>query len=294
MANLYRVLFVTTSCLLNIGTLLCLLVIGLACTKMGSHELERLNFFQIDIQNSRNLSTSNALGTTWDESQSNQTYLVGIMGYCGNDNNNTTMNCLSPRASSYFNVLEVISEEGKETNLSSALRHSLREYKTTSTWMQITYILAILLTAVQLLAALIVMNMAFNRFVISLVSGAAFIFLLAAAALTTVNFVLLKGILATELKSQNISGTWGTRAFTVIWFSVSLSLCSMISWTMTTCCFSQARRGPRTQAYPAMGTAPVYHSPQPSAPNYWYDHRYHMYQMKQNPANQPYCQYYSQ
>lgn len=50
MANLYRVLFVATSCLLNIGTLLCLLVIGLACTKMGSHELERLNFFQVRLE----------------------------------------------------------------------------------------------------------------------------------------------------------------------------------------------------------------------------------------------------
>ncbi|GAQ40525.1 unnamed protein product [Aspergillus niger] len=261
---------------------------------MGSHELERLNFLQIDIQNSRNLSTSNALGTTWDGSQLNQTYLVGIMGYCGNDNSNTTINCLSPRAGSYFNVLRAMGEEGKETNVSSALRHSLRAYKTTSTWMQITYILAILLTAVQLLAALIVMNKTFNRFAISLVSGAAFIFLLAAAALTTVNFVLLKGILATELKSHNISGTWGTRAFTVIWFSVALSLCSMVSWTITTCCCSEARRGPRVQTYPAMGTAPVYHSLPPSAPNYGDAHRYHMYQMNQNPANQPYCQYNSQ
>ncbi|OJI79595.1 hypothetical protein ASPTUDRAFT_78942 [Aspergillus tubingensis CBS 134.48] len=294
MANLYRVLFVTTSCLLNIGTLLCLLVIGLACTKMGSHELERLNFFQIDIQTSRNLSTSNTLGITWDGSHLNQTYLVGIMGYCGNDNSNTTMNCMTPRAGSYFNVLKAMGEEGKETNLSSALRHSLRAYKTTSTWMQITYILAILLTAVQLLAALIVINKTFNRFVISLVSGAAFILLLAAAALTTVNFVLLKGILATELKSHNISGTWGTRAFTVIWFSVALSLCSMVSWTITTCCCSEARRGPRVQTYPAMGTAPVYHSLPPSAPNYGDTHRYHMYQMNQNPANQPYCQYNSQ
>ncbi|RAK94340.1 hypothetical protein BO79DRAFT_133584 [Aspergillus costaricaensis CBS 115574] len=280
MASLYRVLFVTTSCLLNIGTLLCLVVIGLACTKMGSHELETLNFFQIDIQNSRNLSTSNALGTTWDGSQLNQTYLVGIMGYCGSNNSNTTMNCMTPRAGSYFNVLKAMGEEGKETNISSAVRHSLRAYKTTSTWMQITYILAILLTAVQLLAALIVINKTFNRFVISLVSGAAFILLLAAATLTTVNFVLLKGILTTELKSHNISGTWGTRACIVIWFSVALSLCSLVSWTITTCCFSQARRGPQVQPYPAMGTAPVYHSLPPSAPNYGDDHRYPMYQMK--------------
>ncbi|PYH66921.1 SUR7/PalI family protein [Aspergillus vadensis CBS 113365] len=269
MANLYRVLFVTTSCLLTIGTLLCLVVIGLACTKMGSHELERLNFFKIDIQGSPNLSTSNALGTTRDGSQLIQTYLVGIMGYCGSNNSNTTMNCMTPRAGSYFNVLKAMGKEGKETNLSSAFRHSLRAYKTTSTWMQITYILAILLTAVQLLAALIVINKTFNCFVISLVSGAAFIFLLAAAALTTFNF----------LESRNISGTWGTRAFTVIWFSVALSLCSLVSWTITTWCCSQARRKPQVQTYPAMGTAPVYHSLPPSAPNYGDDHRYPMYQM---------------
>lgn len=50
MANFHRVLLVSTSCLLNIGTLLCLIVIGLACTKMGSHELERLNFFQVRLK----------------------------------------------------------------------------------------------------------------------------------------------------------------------------------------------------------------------------------------------------
>ncbi|PYH38094.1 SUR7/PalI family protein [Aspergillus neoniger CBS 115656] len=215
------------------------------------------------------------------------------MGYCGSNNSNTTMNCMTPRAGSYFNVLKAMGEEGKETNLSSALRHSLHAYKTTSTWMQITYILAILLTVIQLLAALIVINKTFNRFVISLVSGAAFIFLLAAAALTTVNLVLLKGILATELKSHNISGTWGTRAFTVIWFSVAL-LCSMVSWSITTCCCSPARREPGVQTYPAMGPVPVYHSLPPSAPNYGDDHRYHMYQMNQNPAYQPYFQYHSQ
>lgn len=215
------------------------------------------------------------------------------MGYCETDNRDTTMDCLSPQAGSYFNVLKATGEEGKETDLSSALRRSLRAYKTTSTWMQITYVLATLLTAVQLLAALIVVNKAFNCFVISLVSSVAFLFLLSAAALATVNFVLLKGIIATELKSHNITGTWGTRAFTVIWFSVVLSLCSLVSWTITTCCCSQVRRGPRVQTYPAMGTVPVYHSLPPSAPNYGKNHQYHMYQMSQHPVNHPYEQYHS-
>ncbi|OJJ68831.1 hypothetical protein ASPBRDRAFT_198423 [Aspergillus brasiliensis CBS 101740] len=263
---------------------------------MGNHELENLNFFQVDIQNfpgdySSNHSIPDAVITTSGDSQVNKTYMVGILGYCESNSSNTTKICTSHPASSYFNILEAAGVDEKESDLSSTLRHSLHAYKTTSTWMQITYILASILAVLQLLVAIVTVNKAFNCFAISFVSGVAFLFLLAAATITTVNFALLKGIFATELKSDPMSGTWGTRGFAVLWLSVALSLCSLVSWAITTCCCSQARRGSRGQAYTAMDTAPAYHSVPPSAPYYGGAHQYSVPRVSENPASHNYGQY---
>ncbi|KAK1147065.1 hypothetical protein N8T08_001804 [Aspergillus melleus] len=272
MVRVVQPVLVLTSCVLNVGALVCLVVVGIACTKRGSHDLQTLAFFQVSLLhldvyldtehglinvikvNTRTLATGDsrtseaiwtAFSTARHEGRLPDSYSIGILGYCAGEAHNTTLACTHPRPGFWFDISEIAGAGNQMTGYRlSSLRGSLGTYKNSSQWMQILYFLATGLTAVQLLGALVpTMTRGVGGGLTVLLSGVACFFSLATATLATINFAFLKGIFATELESHGLTGTLGTSAFVTLWLGIILSFGAFVDWTLIACCcFNRDRR----------------------------------------------------
>ncbi|PYH81058.1 hypothetical protein BO82DRAFT_392736 [Aspergillus uvarum CBS 121591] len=254
---------ILTSSVFSLGALICLVIVGLACTSRGGPKLRALDFLQINTYNlTENNSTNGgviweALVTARHRGKLADWYSIGMLGYCaGDEGNKTAHTCIKPRPGYWFDLLAIGGTDDKaEEKLPSSLRRSMGRYKNSTQWMQILYILATGLTTVQLLGAVVSVIRSGNGAVTVhgwLLSGIAFLFTLVAAALITVNFVLLRGIIATELKLLGLTAIWGVPVFIVLWLGLALSFVTLIGWTLIACCC----QGDRRQA-PGGGYAPA-------------------------------------
>ncbi|KAJ0418672.1 SUR7/PalI family-domain-containing protein [Aspergillus carlsbadensis] len=273
---------------LSVLALACLVIVCVGCTGQNA-DIDNLYFFRLDFSNltavsgsttsekhhSSNSSSlgylSTALHGATSDGQLKDFYSVGLWSYCEGEiteqGNYDTTYCSSPHPNFWFNPIKVwrlneTSTTGsKDAELPSHLAKSLRVYKKVSLWMSTGYIIAITVTAVELLLGILSICSRWGSCVTSLVSAVACLFTLAGAITATVIFSVLKGTFATTLKDLHITTTLGTRVLVASWTAVVFSLAGMLFWIITSCCCSGRPRNSSARDdgrnYPYVGVPPT-------------------------------------
>ncbi|RAH44038.1 SUR7/PalI family protein, partial [Aspergillus brunneoviolaceus CBS 621.78] len=260
-----RIVCIFTPYVLTIASLICIIMVGLGCTKSSSSTLDNLYFFRINLQNITNGTSSTtakitsaisdlagvsdgdlsaALEEIEEQYNIQDFYTVGLWGYCSgnitNGNDYKTTNCSKPEAEFWFNPLEVwnLEESGLENALSSSVKKELKVYKSVSKWMFIAYIIAFIATIVELVVGVFAICSRWGSCVTTLVSAVAFLFTTAASVTSTALFAVLKGVFKAELESYGVKGQMGKNMYVATWLAVAFSLGASLFWLLSTCCCS--------------------------------------------------------
>ncbi|PYH98194.1 integral membrane protein [Aspergillus ellipticus CBS 707.79] len=259
-----RIVCIFTPYVLTIASLICIIMVGLGCTKASSNTLNDLYFFRANMTNitadgSSTESTissvvselsgvsdgdlSSALEEIEKEYNIEDFYSIGLWGYCEGslDNNKiNTTNCSTPVAEFWFNPLSVwnLEESGLENALSSDVKKTLKTYHAVSKWMFIAYIIAFVATIVELVVGVFAICSRWGSCVTSLVSAVAFVFTAAASVTSTALFAVLKGVFKTELEKYGITGSMGKNIYVATWLAVAFALGACLFWVFSSCCCS--------------------------------------------------------
>ncbi|KAJ5919802.1 hypothetical protein N7454_009637 [Penicillium verhagenii] len=263
-----RVACIITPYLLTIATLICIILVGLGCTKASSSTLNNLYFMRIDLSNLTNGSkttteienilnefditsvNSTEVKELVDELASNEAdslimeyYDIGLMGYCdgkiSNSKYNTTF-CSSPKAEFYFDPLSVwgLDSTSVKDELPDDYNKVMKIYKAVSKWMFIAYVIAFAATIIEILVGIFAICSRWGSCVTTLFAVIAFLFTAAASVTSTVIFSVFKGSLGTTLEAYGIKLSLGTHMLATTWLAVAFSLGATIFWLFSVCCCS--------------------------------------------------------
>ncbi|KAJ5641694.1 hypothetical protein N7490_005694 [Penicillium lividum] len=263
-----RVACIITPYLLTIATLICIIFVGLGCTKASSSTLNNIYFMRIDLSNITNgtkttseiesiLSdlditdvTSSDVKTLVDDIASNEAdslvkefYDIGLMGYCDGTINNkkfNTTSCSDPKAEFYFDPLSVwdLDSTSIKDLLPSDYNKVMKVYKAVSKWMFIAYVVAFAVTIIEILVGIFAICSRWGSCVTTIFAIVGFLFTAAASITSTVLFSIFKSSLGTTLKAYGIKLTMGKNIFAATWLAVAFSLAALIFWVFSVCCCS--------------------------------------------------------
>jgi hypothetical protein len=191
-------------------------------------------------------------------------YKVGLWNYCEgsiDDKGVETVTFCSPRKSKFwFNPIEVWQLQGTQLqeHADKQLGNALRAYEKASGWMFTAYIVAICLTAGELVVGILAIFSRWGSFVTALVSSVSSLFqpilllephliiisqvqtffIIGAAATSTALFAILLGAFETVFKPLNVKASMGNQMLAVLWLGVVFSVASGFFWTISVCCCS--------------------------------------------------------
>ncbi|EKV08089.1 Integral membrane protein [Penicillium digitatum] len=250
---------------LTIASLICIVLVGLGCTKASSSTLNNLYFIRLDLSN---ISSGSALSSEitdrlkdagitdvtadeisatikslQDDAHIADFYDIGLWGYCEGNSTKTTdtvSSCTDPKAQFYFNPASVlgVSETQLEKELGNSMKRIMKVYKAVSKWMFIAYIVAFIATCVQVLLGIFAIFSRWGSCVTTIVSIVSFLFTLGASLTSTIMFSIAKGSLRAALKVYSVNVALGKNIYVATWLAVAFSLGATIFWLLSTCCCS--------------------------------------------------------
>ncbi|CAG8898121.1 unnamed protein product [Penicillium egyptiacum] len=260
-----RVACIFTPYVLTIASLICIIMVGLGCTKASSDTLNNLYFIRLDLSNISQGSgvtseitdrladagitsvtaeeVSATIKTFQDDGNIADFYDIGLWGYCeGNSTNgkDTVSTCTDPKAQFYFNPSSILgmSEAQLEKELGSGMKKTMNVYKAVSKWMFIAYLVAFIATCAQVLLGIFAIFSRWGSCVTTIVSIVSFLFTLGASLTSTIMFSIAKGSLGTALKVYGVEVDLGKNIYVATWLAVAFSLAATFFWMFSTCCCS--------------------------------------------------------
>ncbi|KAJ5406694.1 hypothetical protein N7465_007978 [Penicillium sp. CMV-2018d] len=260
-----RIACIFTPYVLTIASLICIIMVGLGCTKASSSTLNDLYFLRLDLSNISSGSAltteitdrlsdagitdvtatevSATIKTLQDDANIAGFYDIGLWGYCeGNStgSKDTVSSCTDPKAQFYFNPASVLgmSETQLEKELGSSMKKIMKVYKAVSKWMFIAYLVAFIATCAQVLLGVFAIFSRWGSCVTTIVSIVSFLFTLGASLTSTIMFSIAKGSLGTALKVYGVKVDLGKNIYVATWLAVAFSLGATIFWMLSTCCCS--------------------------------------------------------
>lgn len=130
-------------------------------------------------------------------------------------------------------------------NTSSVIsKGALDTYHTASKWMFITYCVAIIATAVELVVGLTALFSRLGSFATTVVSVVSSVFVLGFGIAATVIYATLLGALNGALKQYNVHASLGTSMFATVWLAVVFSWAGGLFWLFSVCCCSGRSNSP--------------------------------------------------
>ncbi|KAJ5669089.1 hypothetical protein N7462_010159 [Penicillium macrosclerotiorum] len=261
-----RVACIFTPGLLTIASLICIIMVGLGCTKASSGTLNNLYFARFDLQN---LSSSGSKTSTeienileengitsvnasevsdiiqqlQDDSTLADFYQFGLWSYCDGNISNSKFSveeCSKPKSEFYFDPLSVwgLEDSAVKDELPDDYNKLMKVYKAVSKWMFIAYLIAFIVTIVQILVGFFAICSRWGSCVTTIFAAVAFLFTTAASVTSTVLFVVMKGTIKATLEAYGITLSMGKNIFVATWLAVAFSLAGLIFWFFSICCCS--------------------------------------------------------
>lgn len=251
-----------TPMVLTIGSLVCLIIVGLGGTNKDNSSYNNLYFFRantsdISVDPSLINLPSNALTDKIDNLTSGTVntvldikdfYHVHLWNYCdgsfktngsGGVSDDVTF-CSAHTNEFWFNPVEVwgLNNTGVDQFFSKELRDGLDTYKTVSKWMFIAYLVALIATIVEILVGFFALFSRLGSVATTIVSTVSTFFVIAFALTSTILYATLTATFNTALKKYEIHGSLGHSIYVVIWLAVAFSLASGLFWLFSSCCCS--------------------------------------------------------
>ncbi|KAJ5232289.1 hypothetical protein N7468_005245 [Penicillium chermesinum] len=266
MGKASRIACIFTPGVLTIAALISIIFVGLGCTKASSSTLNDLYFLRVDLQNISNSNTKTAsevenilnehgitsvsasqvsdlIKKLQDDSTLKDFYDIGLLGYCEGDitdNKYTVTSCSKPKAEFYFNPLTIwgLNSTTIKDELPDDYDKIINIYKNVSKWMYIAYLIAFIVTIVEIVVGFFAICSRWGSCVTTIVAFVGFLFTAAASITATVIFSVFRGSLGKTLDAYGISLSLGKNAYIATWFAVAFSLGALVFWTFSVCCCS--------------------------------------------------------
>ncbi|KAK2749901.1 hypothetical protein FQN57_005318 [Myotisia sp. PD_48] len=235
---------------LTIGALVCLVLVGLGCTKPDG-TLSSIYFAKVDASEfdpdsigkdsslrpiAHGLDQADAKGDLHDY------YLVGLWNYCYGEEVNGKMGnlkCTERKTKFWFNPIDVWNLDNEADDvLPGKLKDGLKVYKSAAAWLFIAYAVAVAATALQLLVGISAIFSRWGSFATTLISCVSTLFFIGAAGTATAIYATLVGAVKVSLKPFDIKASMGTRMLSIMWIGVVFSLASGLFWLFSVCCCS--------------------------------------------------------
>ena len=241
-----------------------LIAVGLGGTNKSNNGLNKLYFFRANTSDINPGATnvdipgviSQFLNVNASSTGSNTTaiqdfYHVGLWNYCSGDfgNNNSVSKdnandhvtyCSKRTNEFWFNPVEVwgLNQTQADALFGKELTNGLKVYRTVAKWMFISYLVATIATAVEVIVGFFALFSRWGSLVTTIVSSVSGIFLIGFALTSTILFSTLTGTFNHALKKYNIHASLGHNVFVLIWLSVAFSWAAGIFWLFSSCCCS--------------------------------------------------------
>ena len=251
----------------TIASLVCLIVVGMGGTNKDSSSLNNLYFFrantsQIQVNSSlinvpSNPVTNNIPDVSLVNGSSSPAaaalgikdfYHVSLWNYCSGDfSKNSTggvedhVTFCSPHQNQFwFNPVDVwhLNNTLADELFSKELKAGLDTYKTVAKWMFISYVVAVVATAVEILVGFTALLSRLGSLATTIVSAVSSLFLLAFALTSTILYASLAATFNTALKNYQVHADVGKTILVWVWLAVVFSLASGFFWTISSCCCS--------------------------------------------------------
>ncbi|MDI1491080.1 MAG: hypothetical protein OHK93_002286 [Ramalina farinacea] len=252
---------------LTIGSLVCLIIVGLGGTNRHNNSYNNLYFFRANTSNINispsdipNLPTIPGVDT---DALLNATegiaksalgiggfYHISLWNYCEGSfvTNNTGSNggsdyvtYCSPHTNEFwFNPVDVwkLNNTGVDKFFSKELKSGLDTYKTVAKWMFIAYIVALIATIVEILVGFLALFSRLGSVLTTVVSTVSSLFILAFALTATILYSTLDGTFNTALNKYDIHGSLGKNIYVATWLGVVFSMAAGLFWLFSSCCCS--------------------------------------------------------
>ncbi|KAK1755048.1 SUR7 family protein pun1 [Echria macrotheca] len=269
MANFGRFVCVLVPFALTIGSLIALLVAGLAGVTDKSLYMFQANLTNLGISpsavnsilHSRQATTfhdvggiiSGVTGTQSSGAGSGNItaadlglynlYDVGLWGYCYTPQNGSRA-CTKPAFNWAENVLNtttgninsMITASGQNVTLPKAITDAVTAFGTVSRWTQIVFIIAYVALAVELLFGIFANCSRAFSCVTFIVAAVAAVAVCGAAALATATSVVVVGAIEGTAKFYGVTGSFNNRYLAAVWIAALFALAAGFFWMFTICC----------------------------------------------------------
>jgi len=163
---------------------------------------------------------------------------------------------------------------GQNITLPKDITDALHTYATVSRWTQIVYIIALILTGLELVVGLFAFCSRVGSCITCFISGFSTSVIIIASILATVASAIIVGALNRTVKQFGVTQSMGDSFLGVTWAAVGFSLGSGLFWMFSTCCCTgnhqrrnNIEKGPYVpiQVHNHQNIAPSY---APGAPGY--------------------------
>ncbi|KAF2876964.1 SUR7/PalI family-domain-containing protein [Massariosphaeria phaeospora] len=170
-------------------------------------------------------------------------YTVGLWNYCEGtikDGVETVDFCSERKANFWFNPLDVWKLGDAQTGAlyPEKMQKGLDAYKKAVKWMVAAYVIALCLTAAEIVVGILAIFSRWGSLVTTVVSTAQTIFIMGAAVSSTAIYTTLQGVFHTVLDPYKIKPSQSTKMLSVVWLAVAFSIASGFFWLASACCCS--------------------------------------------------------
>jgi hypothetical protein len=129
-----------------------------------------------------------------------------------------------------------IKATGQNATLPGAIKDALHTYATVSRWTQIVYIIALLLTVLEIIVGIFGFCSRIGSCLTYFVSGLSTTVVIAASALATTSSVVVVGALNTTVKQFGVTESVNTKFLAVTWLAALFSIAASLFWLFSACC----------------------------------------------------------
>lgn len=177
-------------------------------------------------------------------------YKVYLWNYCSTTGTNTT--CSKAKfnwAASSLNTTAIneraqtiSAKVGQNATLPKDVTGALKTYSTVSKWTQVVYIIAFILTVLELIVGLFGFCSRAGSCITYLVSGFATTAIIGASVLATASSAVVVAAVKTTSRAYGVKATIETGFLSVTWLAVAFSVGAGLFWLFSMCCCKAEHR----------------------------------------------------
>ncbi|KAK3939688.1 integral membrane protein [Diplogelasinospora grovesii] len=170
-------------------------------------------------------------------------YDVGLWGYCYTPQNGSR-DCTKPAFNwaesalntTLTNIKSIATSSGKNITIPTAVTDAVNTFGTVTRWTEIVFVIAYIALAVELFFGIFANCSRAFSCVTFIVAGVATVAVCGAAALSTVMSVVVVGSVEASAKWYGVQAAFNTKYLAAVWIGAAFAIAAGFFWMFTCCC----------------------------------------------------------